>query len=300
MHPRPMSARLAVLPLLAVALVGCTRNPVTGSHELIWTSTAKEIAIGREAAPNLEQQYGGRVYDPMLANYVEQVGQRIAAVSDRPMPYSFTLVRSETPNAFALPGGKIFITVGLLVHMTSERELAAVLAHEVTHVAAMHNVKAMERETGRSMFLNVLGWVIGGWESLAVDVVSGMVNLHYSRGDEYEADRYGIRYLTRAGYNPWGMVELLTVLQEVSSAKPFLFTEMFATHPVTDKRIEKAEAVILQDPAYSVYPRSVPDPNAGRFQVLRLRLPLVVPGLELPEGPATQPGAVTTQPPPDG
>lgn len=250
-------------------LGGCSRNPVTGEQELSLISREQEIAMGREAAPQLEDEFGGKVPDDQLQSYVNQVGLAVAAKSDRDMPYDFTLVRSDVPNAFALPGGKIFITAGLMVRMENERQLAAVLAHEVSHVAAKHNVKGLQRQMGAAVLVEVAGAVISGDAGTAAKwgakIATNMMNLKYSRNDEYQADAVGISYMKRAGYHPQGMVELLTVLYNLSETEPGSLTEMFQTHPLTSKRIEQAQELIVNDPP-------APDPHASRFLTYRQRL----------------------------
>jgi len=259
-----------VLPALA-ASSGCSTNPATGRRELILISRQQEIAMGRQAAPQFEQQFGGRVQNELLQSYVTMVGRRVAGQSDRPMPYEFTLVASDVPNAFALPGGNIFITAGLMSRMTNERQLAAVLAHEIAHVAARHNVKGMQRQMGASVLVAVAGRLAGKDKATAAQdvakVVATMANLKYSRDDEYQADRYGIKYMAKAGYNPWGMVELLEVLQGLSQSDPGLLGQMFSTHRLTGDRVERTRRIIQKD--YARYSPSAKDPHAARFAKIR-------------------------------
>jgi predicted Zn-dependent protease len=260
-----MAALIAAVVGGPVMLAGC-------GGALI--SREQEIAMGREAAPEFEQEFGGLVQDAALQDYVDMVGQRVAARSDRDMPYEFDLLRSDVPNAFALPGGKIYITAGLMSDMENERELAAVLAHEVAHVAQKHNVAALERQLGASVLLELASAALGGTEGqiaeVAGGVVAGMVQLRYSRNAEYEADTFGIRYMERAGYNPWGMIELLTTLKNLSDSEPGSFAEMFSTHPLTSKRIEEARQTVRSE--YSGYATSASDPSRDRFMQMRQRL----------------------------
>jgi len=268
---------LLACSLLALpALVGCSTNPVTGRRELILISREQEIALGAEAAPKFEQEFGGRVPNDQLQGYVRSVGARLAAASDRPMPYSYTILKSDVPNAFALPGGSIFITAGLMRRMTNERQLAAVLGHETAHVAARHSVKQMQKQMGAQLLVEIVGR-IGGPDKgqTAADVAkiaSTMALLRYSREDEYQADVVGIRYATRAGYNPWGMVELLNVLKSLSDSEPGTFSEMFQTHPMSSKRIREAEA-ILKDDAYAKWSPTQRDARERNFMRMRALLP---------------------------
>ena len=268
---------LACSLLALPALVGCSTNPVTGRRELILISREQEIALGTEAAPEFEQEFGGRVPNDQLQGYVRSVGARLAAASDRPMPYSYTILKSDVPNAFALPGGQIFITAGLMRRMTNERQLAAVLGHETAHVAAKHSVQQMQKQMGAQLLVEIAGRIGGGegGGSAAGDVakiVASMATLKYSRDDEYQADAVGIRYATRAGYNPWGMVELLNVLKNLSDSEPGTFSEMFQTHPMSSKRIRQAEA-LLKDDAYAKWSPTQRDAREPDFMRIRALLP---------------------------
>ena len=262
---------LIMLALSSLFAAGCSLNPVTGKKELTLISADQEIAMGQQAGPQFEEEFGGTVDNTQLQNYVQNVGAKLASVSDREMPYEFALVASDVPNAFALPGGKIYISAGLFRHMNSERELAAVLGHEVVHVVARHSVQGLQREMGAEVFAELVGALVGGESGqtaqATVQFAAGMKNLQYSRGQESQSDAVGIKYLEKAGYNPWGMVELLETLQSLSQANPGLFGDLFATHPLTDKRIKEAREIINTD--YSGYSPDEPDPNAQRF--LRMR-----------------------------
>jgi len=262
---------LACSFLALPALVGCSMNPVTGRRELILVSRDQEIALGREAAPKFEQEFGGRVPNETLQQYVRSVGAKIAATSDRPMPHEYTLVASDVPNAFALPGGLVFITAGLVRRMTNERQLAAVLAHETVHVAAKHSVQQMQKQMGAQLLVEIAGRVGGEKGGAAADVakiVATMATLKYSRDDEYQADAVGIRYAARAAYNPWGMIELLNVLKNLAEREPGTFGEMFQTHPMSSKRIQQAEQT-LRNGAYARWSPTQRDPGEARFMRMR-------------------------------
>ena len=269
--------------LLPLVVGGCSTNLATGKKHLIFISQEQEISIGTEAAPEFEKEFGGKVPDKRLQAYVQMVGAKVSAVSEREeIPYEFTLVRSKIPNAFALPGGKIFITAGLMSKMTNERQLAAVLAHETGHVAAQHNVLGMQQQMGARVLADLAGQLAGEEKGdaaqAATQIVAGMVGLKYSRKHEYKADELGIRYMTRAGYNPWGMVELLTVLLNLSESEPGSLTEMFQTHPLTSKRIEEAKEII--EDKHKDFSPSTDDPNTARFLKMRTILLSTVNGLK--------------------
>ncbi len=271
-NPLPLVLLASLVGLSALA--GCATNPVTGERELVLISREQEIAMGNEAGPEFEKEFGGKVQNAALQKYVQMVGRQVAEISDRPMPYTYTLVASDTPNAFALPGGPIFITAGLMKRMTNERQLAAVLGHETGHVAARHSVRQMQKQMGAQLLVEIAGRAGGaeggGTVGDVAKIVSTMAILKYSREDEYQADELGIKYAAKAGYNPWGVVELLTLLQAMQDAEPGRFQEMFQTHPLSSNRIERARLMLLQDPAYEgKFSPAAPDPNAARFEKMR-------------------------------
>jgi len=191
-------------------------------------------------------------------------------VSDRPMPYEYALLASNVPNAFALPGGKVYVTAGLMKMMTNERELAAVLGHETGHVAAKHSVQGLQRQMGTEVLIQIAGYAIGAQGENVTALVGNMINLKYSRNDEYQADQLGIRYMTRAGYNPWGMVELLTALNSLDQSNPGMFDEMFMTHPLTPKRIEEASTMVKTE--HPTASSTAPDTGANRFLQMKALL----------------------------
>ncbi len=276
---------------MLTAVAGCQVNPITGKSELVSMSVEQEVAMGVEAAPQFEEQFGGPVTDSALQSYVSSVGQSLVETMlrtlaedpklEKPhnrlkqMPWEFTLVASDTPNAFALPGGKIFLTAGLTRLMTNERQMAGVLAHEISHVVASHNVKGIQRQVGASVLVEIIGYAAGDYGSaaeMAGKVVTGMTHLSYTREDEYEADRGGILYMTPAGFNPYGMVELLQVLKSLHDKEPGSLQEMFSTHPLSSKRIEQARQFIEDTEPYNNYSSTSPDPNAARFMQMRDQL----------------------------
>lgn len=265
-----MKRTLLILTLATSMLLGTSG---CGSFSLI--SKDQEIAMGREAAPQFEEEFDGLVEDATLQNYVSQIGQQMAAVSTREgIPYEFGLLKSDVPNAFALPGGKIYVTAGLFRAMTNERQLAGVLGHEVGHVAEKHSVEQIEKQVGAAVLLEIAAAAIGGSTGekakAAGTIAANMAMLKYSREDEYEADKRGIDYTYRAGVNPYGVVELLQVLYNMNENEPGTLGEMMQTHPLTSKRIEEATAYI-QDKYGSANPNE-PDPNAARFTSMQKRL----------------------------
>lgn len=238
--------------LWALALVGCilgsgcSVNPVTGESQLMLVSTEDELAIGREQYPLAVQMQGGAYeVDPELSAYVAEVGQRIAAVSDRKLPYEFVVINDSVPNAWALPGGKIAVNRGLLTALDNEAELAAVLGHEIVHAAARHGAAAMSRAmltqaalaaTALSVRNSDYGAVVAGGSQLA----SVLVTQKYGRDAELEADLYGMRYMARAGYDPQAAVTLQEKFVALSKAdrKDWL-SGLFASHPPSEERVRR-------------------------------------------------------------
>lgn len=235
-----------VLWLLAAALLSaCVINPVTGERELSLVSETQEIQMGEENYLTIRQMQGGDyTADPALTAYVNQVGQRLAAVSDRPLPYEFSVINDSTPNAWALPGGKIALNRGLLTELDNEAELAAVLGHEIVHAAARHSAQGMWRD----LLLKgaVLGSVVAAGVSEYTPLVLGgtqaaaqLVNRKYSRDAEREADLYGMRYMSRAGYDPWAAVSLQETFVRLSEGQQENWLSgLLASHPPSLERVK--------------------------------------------------------------
>jgi predicted Zn-dependent protease len=230
---------LVILSFVFCLLIGCATNPITGEEQLMLISEEDDIAIGREYAPEVEKQLGGRLRDEALQNYVDTVGQKIVRVSHRSnWQYHFTVVNHSMVNAMALPGGYIFVTKGILEKITTEAQLAALLAHETVHVVARHSSAAMSQQIGMAMVLQGLGAAGAAPSSEAAyrmaQVALQLIDLKYSRENEREADLYGMDYMVRAGYNPNGAVELMQMLQQQDQFKP---VEFFSSHPSPENRI---------------------------------------------------------------
>ncbi|MEQ8692229.1 MAG: M48 family metalloprotease [Pseudomonadales bacterium] len=234
-------------PLLAVLLQACTTNPVTGQSELTFMSEAQELQIGKQQYLPTQQSQGGALnIDPSLTAYVQEVGQRLAAVSDRKLPYEFVVLNSSVPNAWALPGGKIAINRGLLTALENESELAAVLGHEIIHAAARHTAQAQTR--GMLLQGALIASAIGARNSdYANLIVSGaslgaqLITQRYGRDAELESDVYGIRYMVRAGYDPRGAITLQEKFVELSKGRnPGWIEGLFASHPPSIERVRKA------------------------------------------------------------
>lgn len=236
---------------VAIAVLsGCVSNPATGGADLVLMSEEKEIQIGRAAHPQILRQY--RVYnDAALQEYVKRIGNELADQSDRPnLDYTFTVLDSEEVNAFALPGGYIYITRGILSYLNSEAELAAVLGHEIAHVTARHGVRQHRSRTLLGLLGTVAGAATGGAGSALTNVLGGALVSGYGREMELEADKYGAEYIARVGYSTDSVLKVLGVLKdqelfEIERAaeedrKPRVYHGVYSSHPDADKRLREA------------------------------------------------------------
>lgn len=233
-------------------LQGCTVNPVTGERQLslIPESQTREMGV-QQYEPTIQMQGGQYYTDPELTVYVSEIGQKLAAVSDRPdLPYEFVVLNSGVPNAWALPGGKIAINRGLLTELENEAQLAAVLGHEIVHAAARHSAQRMQQGmiinagmAGLGMALSdsdYAGLVMGG-----AAVGSQLTMAQYSQDHELESDRHGIRYMARAGYDPEAAVELQKIFLGLSENQNSSWINgLFASHPPSQSRVEANQETV--------------------------------------------------------
>jgi len=243
---------------LSLFLVACASNPVTGKRDLVFMSAADEIAIGEKNYLPAQQQQGGEYsVDENLSVYVFAVGKKLAAVSDRPnLPYEFVVLNNNVPNAWALPGGKIALNRGLLVHLKDEAQLAAVLAHEIVHAAARHGAQQQSQNILVNVGIAATAVVAqrnnkyGGAAVIAAGIGSKAWMARYSRGNESESDRYGIAYMSKAGYEPMAAVEIQQVFVKLSGGKrASWFDEFFASHPPSPQRVEANKKTAAKYPA---------------------------------------------------
>lgn len=237
---------LIIASLLALTS-GCAVNPVTGKQELSFVSAEQEVAIGAQNYTPSQQSQGGQYYiDPGLQSYVASVGKKLSAVSDRPdLPYEFVVLNNPIPNAWALPGGKLAINTGLLVELEDEAQLAAVLGHEIVHAAARHGASQMSK----GVLFNVGAQIAGiasqqaGYGALggtAAQLGSAAWMSKYGRDDEFEADTYGMLYMSRAGYDPQAGVELQETFVRLNSGRNADFISgLFASHPPSPERVQR-------------------------------------------------------------
>jgi predicted Zn-dependent protease len=268
MRNRSFNPRWIIAVVMAlISLVGyyssTSKNTVTGEKQHTGGITPQqEIALGLQAAPEMEQQYGGLSRNEKAAAFVSRVGEKIAAQSDAtktPYQFDFHLLGDEqTVNAFALPGGQVFITMALLKRLKTEGQLAAVLGHEITHVVARHSAEQIAKQqltqglTGAAVMATYDPQNPASRNSAQIAaLIGGMVNMKFGRSDELEADRYGIRFMTEAGYDPRSMISLMKILEQSAGGKRQ--PEFFSTHPNPEHRIAKIRQAIQKE-----FPNGVP------------------------------------------
>ena len=242
---------VAALFLFISLVQGCAVNPVTGKKELSLVSVTEEeeISLGKNAFVPTVSSMGGFYRDKGLNLYVQSVGDRLAKGSHRPsLPYKFRVLNSSVPNAFALPGGFIVINRGLLVALSSEAELAAVLGHEIGHVTARHAVAAYQRALAANLAL--LGVSVASEGSSSAirfsSVAANLVENGYSRDQERESDYLGVDYMVRTGYDPRGAIDLQTYFYDEfeKGKRSNFFGGIFRTHPFSKERLGNIRAYI--------------------------------------------------------
>jgi predicted Zn-dependent protease len=262
-----MSGRLMIAAVIAIFSIvsyfmKSSVNPVTGEKQHISITSEQEIALGLEAAPSMARQYGGESSDPRGRALVEQVGQRIVQNSDAskgPYQYSFHLLADpETINAFALPGGQVFITEGLFKKLSTPGQLAGVLGHEIGHVIGRHGAEQLEQ---RKLTQGLTGAAVlasydpqnprSAQNAYIATMIGQLVGLKYGRGDENESDTFGVHLMSQAGYNPQSMLKVMEILRD--AAKGPRPPEFFSTHPNPGNRLEH-----IQEEIQKRFPNGVP------------------------------------------
>ena len=216
--------------------------------KLNWYSLEKEIALGKGLAQEIERQ-AKIVDDPIIAEYVNRIGQNLVRNSDCQVPVTIKVIDTDEPNAMALPGGFFFVNTGLITLAENESEIAGVMGHEIAHIAARHGTRQATR--GQIANLATIPLIfLGGWTGYgirqAASVLIPMGFLQFSRSFEAEADLLGLQYMYKAGYDPNGFVDFFERLEALQKRKPGAISKIFSSHPPTADRIEKAQENIAQ------------------------------------------------------
>jgi predicted Zn-dependent protease len=236
-------------------------------------SLEKEIALGKQLAQEVERQ-SKVIDDPIVAEYVNRVGQNIVRNSDCKVPFTIKVVEDESVNAFALPGGFFFVNTGLILKADNEAELAGVMAHETAHVCARHGTRqATKAELANYMTIPLI--FMGGWAGYGIRQAAGvlvpMSLLKFSRGYESEADMLGLQYMYKTGYDPASFVDFFEKIEALEKKKHGAVAELFSSHPMTDDRIQAAQKNIQDNlearPEYVV--------NTSEFNEVKTRLAMI-------------------------
>ncbi len=256
---RLLSASLSFMLALALAAPGrvFAENPEKDPDQIgnrdvgkgvNFYSLEKEIALGKQLASEVERQ-AKIINDPVIAEYVNRVGQNLVRNSDAKVPFTIKVIDSEEVNAFALPGGFFFVNSGLILKADNEAELAGVMAHEIGHVAARHGTRQATR--GEIAQLGMIPLIfMGGWTGYgiyqAASVLVPVGFLKFSRAMESEADLLGLEYMYKAGYDPTAFVDFFEKIETLEKRKPGTVAKVFSTHPPTDARIQAAQKNIQE------------------------------------------------------
>jgi len=276
-------AILAALSMLAAgAFAGDKKKPKDDPEEIgnrdvgkgpNFYSLEKEIALGKQLAQEVERQ-AKIIDDPIIAEYVNRVGQNLVRNSDAKVPFTIKVLDSEEVNAFALPGGFFFVNSGLMLKAESEAELAGVMAHEIAHVAARHGTKQATK--GEIVNLATIPLIfMGGWTGYAIRQGAGLAIplgfLKFSQSMESEADYLGLQYLYKSGYDPTAFVDFFEKIQSLEKKKPGTLAKVFSSHPPTDNRIKAAQLeinkILVAKPEYVV--------NTSEFNDVKNRLAML-------------------------
>ncbi|MBV8730999.1 MAG: M48 family metalloprotease [Acidobacteriia bacterium] len=250
-------------PLLVLLLVACAAPLFSQSKKddpnqignrevgkgLNFYSLEKEIALGRQLAREVQRQ-AKIVDEPIIAEYVNRLGQNLVRNSDAKVPFTFRVIDNDVPNAFALPGGYVFVNTGLIELAEEEDELAGAIAHEIAHVAARHMTRRATKSEIASLATLPLSVLLPGWAGIVSQGVGSvavpMGFLRFSRTDESEADYLGVQYLYAAGYDPTAVITVLEKLDALSHRRLGGVSRLFSTHPVDSDRIQKTQKEIQQ------------------------------------------------------
>jgi predicted Zn-dependent protease len=236
-------SRLALGLTLILTLAGCATTGTQGEKSLILIDRATEVEMGEQTDRGIREEYAV-LDDPDLTNYIDEIGQELAYFNERKdILFTFTILDSDIVNAFAAPGGFIYVTTGLLKMADDEAEMACVLAHELGHVTARHSVRALQKAMGVQVLTQLLLGDHEAWQQVA-GAGAGLFMMKNSREHEFEADRFAVKYSTAAGYDPEGMQRFFGKLIDLHGTGPEGFQGWLSTHPSTNERVEKVRAEI--------------------------------------------------------
>jgi beta-barrel assembly-enhancing protease len=233
-------------------------NPVTGETQYVDMTPEQEVAMGLQAAPQMAQQYGGLYPNQQAQAFVKRVGQTVVAssvASQTPYKFDFHLLADQqTVNAFALPGGQIFITAALLDRLESEGQLAGILGHEIGHVVGRHGSEHLAKQKLTQGLIGAVGVGAGDYNSARMaQMVGQMINMQHGRSDELESDKLGVKFMADAGYDPRALMRVMEILEEArggASSQP----EFMSTHPNPGNRIARIEEAITE-----YFPNGLPE-----------------------------------------
>ena len=238
-------------------------------------SLEKEIALGKQLATEVERQ-AKIVDDPIIAEYVNRVGQNIVRNSDAKVPFTIKVLDTEEVNAFALPGGFFFVNSGLILKAETEAELAGVMAHEIAHVACRHATR--QQTKGDLMEIGAMvGSIFTGWSWTGYAIRQGMslaiplTMLQFTRAEEKEADHFGLQYLYKSGYDPRSFVDFFEKIETMEKRKPGSIAKVFMTHPMNDDRIKAAQQEIQTE----LKPKDEYVVNTSEFNDVKGRLAML-------------------------
>jgi len=285
-RPTPLVTFLTALSLIAGSAMASDKkkNPKDDPESIgdrdvgggvNFYSLEKEIALGKQLAQEVERQ-AKIIDDPVIAEYVNRVGQNIVRNSDAKVPFTIKVLDTEEVNAFALPGGFFFVNSGLILKADTESELAGVMAHEIAHVACRHGTKQATK--GELMEIGLIAGSIFtgyGWTGYAVRQLGSlaipMSMLVFTRGMEKQADYFGLQYLYKSGYDPTSFVDFFEKIETMERKKPGTISKVFATHPMNEDRIKSAQneiqTVLQPKPEYIV--------NTSEFNDVKARLAML-------------------------
>ncbi len=259
---RLVLAGIIVLVSVLAFFFNKSDNPITGESQYVALNTEQEIAMGLQTAPEMAAQFGGEVRDPQANALVDRVGQELLEAlnemlkeqgRENPYPFEFHLLADDqTVNAFALPGGQVFITAALFEKLETEGQLAMVLGHEIGHVLARHSAQQMAKQQLSVGLVSATGVAADDQRAaMAAQAAAQMINMKYGRGDELESDKWGVRLAYAAGYDPQAIFGVMKILESAGGGGNA--PEFLSTHPKPANRVKYAEQILAEE-----FPKGVP------------------------------------------